>query len=134
VISTPETSASANAPEGTGGYHVVDGQLSAQAPEPLPPCKNPSFAFELDGLTQSQVLARFGAPALQESFRVQDRQGEFYVGIANTYPTTDPKNREVPLEEWTWTSGECILTVWFHRPNGIWLALDDVYWHKDTAF
>lgn len=26
------------------------------------------------------------------------------------------------------------LTVWFHRPDGGWLVLDDFHWHKDAAF
>lgn len=110
------------------------GETRAPAPEPLPPCDDAHLSFQLEGLTRERVRARFGPPALEESFQVQDRQGEFYVGIANTYPTTDPTNRTVSLEEWTWTSGDCILTVWFHNPKGTWLALDDVYWQKDTAF
>lgn len=103
--------------------------------DPVPLCTGgvvPSVGIH--GWTQSQVRARFGPPAKQESFRAPERQGEFYVGIENLYPSTDPKSFEVPIEEWTWTSGDCILTVWFHRPDGTWRAFDDVVWHKDDDF
>lgn len=133
VVTSAGGAGPSEATTAAGAEHLVDRQR-APAPERLPPCNDPGFAFKLEGLTQDRVRARFGPPTLEESFQVQDRQGEFYVGIANTYPTTDPKNRNVPLQEWTWTSGDCILTVWFHNPKGTWLALDDVYWHKDTAF
>jgi hypothetical protein len=106
------------------------------APEPLPSCREGQSASSigLHGLTPDQVRARFGPPLRQGTFRVEELQGEFFAPLANTYPTTDPKNRNVPLQQWTWTSGDCILTVWFHNPKGTWLALDDVFWHKDTAF
>lgn len=91
-------------------------------------------ALDLGGLTQDEVRTRYGRPDLKESFRVEERQGEFYGPIANTYPTTDPKNRNVLLQQWTWKSGDCFLTVWFHRPMAAWQVLDDFYWHKDTAF
>lgn len=104
------------------------------AREAFPACDDSSFEFNLKGLTENQVRVRFGPPTRRESFRVEERGGEFYVGIQHAYPTTERKNRDVPIEEWTWTSGDCILTVWFHRPQGHWQVLDDVYWHKDTAF
>ena len=78
--------------------------------------------------------ARFGPPLRQGTYRVEELQGEFFAPLAKTYPTTDPKNRGVSLQQWTWTSGDCILTVWFHNPKETWEVLDDVYWHKDTAF
>lgn len=120
----------------TGSARPTDpGSTTAPKAEPFPNCtETTGYALELDGLTQAEVRTRFGPPTLEESFQVQDRQGELYVGIANTYPTTDPKNRNVALQEWTWTSGDCVLTVWFHKPKGTWQVLDDFFWHKDAAF
>ena len=92
------------------------------------------FAFKLKGQTQAQVLGRFGPPAERESYRAVERGGEFYGAIEHEYPSSIPANRDVPIEEWTWTSGECILTVWFHRPQGTPIVLYDIYWHQDTAF
>src|SRR5690606_40747271 len=83
---------------------------STPAPEPLPACED-SFELNLKGLTQEQVEGRFGPPSQRETFRVEERGGEFYATVQNAYPTTDRKNWDVPIQEWTWTSGECILTV-----------------------
>ena len=112
--------------------------LQPTAPQPkadaFPACPNLGFSFELKGLPQERVLERFGPPAKRETYRAGDRGGEFYVAIEVTYPPKVPANRDVPIEEWTWTSGECILTVWFHRVSGAWLVLHDIYRDKDVAF
>jgi len=102
--------------------------------EAFPACKGLGFSFELKGHSQASVLERFGAPKERESYRAGDRGGEFYLGIESAYPSKVPANREVPIEEWTWTSGECILTVWFHRPGGEWVVLDDIYRNEEVAF
>lgn len=116
---------------------------SAAAPPPnlvavydgVPPCTGDAApSVGLQTWTQGQVRARFGPPAKQEAFRAPERQGEFYAGIETLYPSTNPKSFEVPIEEWTWTSGDCILTVWFHRPDGTWRVFDDVVWHKHDDF
>jgi hypothetical protein len=88
----------------------------------------------LEGSTPEQLETRFGPPAVRESFRAVEKQGEFYGPIETLYPSIDPKNHDVPLQEWAWKSGDCTLTVWFHRPGGTWLAIDDVYWHADIDF
>lgn len=124
---------------GAGGAAGVTGKPSPppppeRQPDVLPACNDSSFEFKLKGTAQDQVRSRFGPPAARESYRAVDRGGEFYVGVQHAYPSTDRKNWDVPIEEWTWTSGDCILTVWFHNPKGTWEVLDDVYWHKDTAF
>jgi len=108
------------------------------APQPkreaLPACVSGAFSLDLTGLSQDRVSERFGPPSEREAYRAGERGGEFYSVLKNLYPSKIPSNREVPIEEWTWTSGECFLTVWFHRVNGVWTSLDDIYWHKDVAF
>lgn len=110
--------------------------LRTPVPEALPPCREDVFGFALalQGLTRDQVQGRFGPPTAKKSYRAGDVGGEFYLAIEHTYPSRVPENREVPIEEWTWTSGDCSLTVWFHSPGGTTEVLDDVYWHHDTAF
>jgi len=108
--------------------------LQKPTPNAFPPCPGGGFSFELKGLPQERVSERFGSPAERETYRAGDRGGEFYVGIENVYPSKIPANRDVPIEEWTWTSGECILTVWFHRVDGVWVAFDDIYRNEDVAF
>jgi hypothetical protein len=70
----------------------------------------------------------------KESFRRGDRQGEFYAKLQMTYPLKDLRSRDVPIEEWTWVSCDCRLTVWFHHRGGVWRAFDDLLWHKDRAY
>jgi hypothetical protein len=100
----------------------------------MPECIRDFRSLGLEGSTPAQLEARFGAPAAREFFRAIERQGEFYAAIENVYPSTDPKNHDVPLQEWTWKSGACTLTVWFHRSQGEWRALPDIYWHDQIDF
>jgi len=109
-------------------------QEAAEPSAALPPCTRDAVPLNLQGLGRSEVEARFGPPTTREQFRAEERQGEFYSGIETVYPSTDPKNRDVPLEEWTWRSGDCTLTVWFHQQGGAWRVIDDVYWHKSIDF
>lgn len=103
--------------------------------EILPPCtETTGQSLKLKGLDQNQVQQRFGLPADRESYRAIERGGEFYGAIEHAYPSRDPDNRDVPIEEWTYKSKDCFLTIWFHRPEGTWETLDDYFWHKDTAF
>lgn len=106
----------------------------SKATEPLPPCTRDARSLALEGSTPEQLESRSGLPATRESFRAGERQGEFYAPIENLYPSIEPKNHDVPLEEWTWKSDRCTLTVWFHRPQGAWLARPDIYWHEDIDF
>ena len=103
-------------------------------PENLPAssCER-DIDFRLAGTPRERVGARFGPPAERESHRADDVGGEFYVAIEQTYPSSDPKN-DVPIEEWTWRSGDCRLTVWFHKPKGTWEVLDDVFYDYRTQF
>lgn len=100
----------------------------------FPACPGGGFSFELKGLPRERVSERFGPPAEREAYRAGDRGGEFYVGIENVYPSKVAANRDVPIEEWTWLSGVCILTVWFHRVDGVWVAFDDIYRNEEIAF
>jgi hypothetical protein len=105
-------------------------------PEPLPSCLNLDVNSlpDVHSLTQEQARVRLGPPTIKESFRMEERQDEFHIELENTYPLTDPRNRTVPIDEWTWFSGDCRFTIWFHQTNGVWHALDNAIWHKNTAF
>ena len=80
------------------------------------------------------MLARFGPPTEREEYRAGAVGGEFYIAVEHTYPSVDPKNRDVPIQEWTWHSGDCRLTVWFHKLKGAWEVLDDAYYDRRTQF
>jgi hypothetical protein len=40
---------------------------------------------------------------------------------------SDPKNRDLWIEEWTYASRDYRLTVWFHSPKGAPEGLDDAF-------
>ena len=60
--------------------------------------------------------------------------GEMRVGLLNTYPTTDPVNANVMIEESWWHDGDFWITLWFHQVDGSWVVLDSCRWHKDVQF
>ena len=117
---------------------IATAAAPAETPAPpretLPACDGPDVEFKLSGLAQERVLSRFGPPTEREAYRAGDVGGEFYIAVEHTYPSVDPKNRDVPIEEWTWHSGDCRLTVWFHKPGGSWEVLDDAYYDRRTQF
>lgn len=49
--------------------------------EQLPSCTGDVTSLSLYSWTQPQLRARFGPRANKESFRIEERQGEFYNGI-----------------------------------------------------
>jgi hypothetical protein len=106
----------------------------ATASEPPPPCSVDVITLGLKGSTPEQLETRFGPPAVRRSFRAVGKQGELYGPIETLYPSIDPRNHDVPLQEWAWKSGACTLTLWFHHPGDAWLAIDDVHWHADIDF
>lgn len=102
--------------------------------ESLPACIDPEIELRLRGQPREQIEARFGPPAEKKNYRAGDVGGEFYLAIEHTYPATDPKNENVPIEEWTYASGDCRLTVWFHSPKGSPEVLDDAFYDRRTQF
>lgn len=67
-------------------------------PEQLPACGQ-SSKLGLEGLTEEQVQRRFGPPSERETFRVEERGGEFHATVQNAYPTTNRKNWGVPIRQ-----------------------------------
>jgi hypothetical protein len=123
------------APIGPGAAPEEPSDNSVAVYDPLPLCTGYyERTLKVYSWTQPQLRARFGPPTTKEAYRVVERQGEFYSLVEEIYPTTDPKNLDVPIEEWTWEKKDCRLTVWFHRPDGTWRALGDLLWHYGDEF
>jgi len=77
---------------------------------------------------------RLGPPERKESFRLGERQHEFHIALQNTYPLTVPENANLVLQEWSWSQGDCRLTVWLHRVEGAWRSFENLRWHRATEF
>lgn len=86
------------------------------------PCTGIVHLPEFDGLASAELEAQLGVPRKKESFLRSERQDEFHVLLENVYPMKKAENREVPLQEWTWTEKDCQLTVWLHKVNGSWTS------------
>ena len=89
---------------------------------------------DLAELTTEVVTRRLGEPMQQESFRMGERPDEFHIALQNTYPLNERDNADVEVMEWTWETGDCRLTVWFHQVEASWQSLSNLRWHRDTEF
>src|SRR5262249_29525094 len=67
------------------------------------PCTGIAHLAEFNNLSADDLEAQLGAPKKKESFRRGERQDEFHILLENTYPVKKAENKEVPLQEWTWT-------------------------------
>lgn len=97
-------------------------------------CDTVSRLPKLLGLGVAELERRVGPPDHKESFRLGERQHEFHIALQNTYPLTIPENANLELQEWSWSGGDCRLTVWLHRVQGAWRSFDNVRWHWATEF
>jgi len=81
-----------------------------------------------------EISSELGEPARKDSFKLRERQDEFRIELQNTYPLTDPRNRDVPVREWTWEEKDCNLTLWFHQVNEEWVVFETMKWNDGTEF
>ena len=88
----------------------------------------------LHGQTDAAVFRRVGVPAHEYSFTMDESLGEFQIELHNTYPPDPPGNPNVEIRECTWEYSRHRLTVWFHKPNGRWIALDTCRYRNGIAF
>lgn len=97
-------------------------------------CDSTSRMAGLDGLSQAQLAALLGEPKRKETFRLGDRKGEFGITLQNHYPLSKAANAKVQLQEWTWETGKCKLTVWLHKPAADWASLENLRYPADAEF
>jgi len=88
----------------------------------------------LHGDSVDQIMDRLGHPAHEFWFAMDEAVGEFRVELFNFYPPKSPDNDKVEIRESTWEYSRHRLTVWFHRPNGVWVALDTCRYRNYVRF
>ncbi len=86
------------------------------------------------GKSLENVLKEYGLPDSEQTFEMSEAQNEFRIELQNTYPLTDPRNRKVKIRELSWFDKENVTTIWFHRKDGEWTALNILRWQKGTDF
>ncbi|HLC28302.1 MAG TPA: hypothetical protein VJL07_02530 [Dehalococcoidia bacterium] len=84
--------------------------------------------------TATEVSSELGEPAKKDSFKLGERQDEFRIELQNTYPLTNPENRDVQVREWTWEEKDCNLTLWFHQVDEGWVVFETMKWNDGTEF
>ena len=88
----------------------------------------------LHGQTDANVVNRLGAPAYEYAFTMDTPLNEFQIELYNTYPPGSPNNLNVEIRECTWEYSRHRLTVWFHKPQGTWIALDTCRYKNGIMF
>ena len=88
----------------------------------------------LHGQTDVSVLTRLGTPTHEYTFTMKDPLGEFRIELYNTYPPNSPNNENIEIRECTWDYSRHRLTVWFHKPDGKWVALDTCRYRYGITF
>ena len=113
------------------GVGLAFGRVFFRAEQPLV-SKVPRF----HGKTIDSVLEELEEPDRIYDFTMptQGELDEFRIELHNTYPPNNPANASIKIKELTWRDGEYRLTVWFHRKNGKWIALDTCQYHDSIAF
>jgi len=86
------------------------------------------------GMTKDEVIAARGAPEHAYTYPMSSTGSEFDGPLQNTYPLTNPANADVQIEELHWSTGDFIITLWFHQIDGEWRVLNAYLWHKDARF
>ena len=97
-------------------------------------CGETRQLLEVLRIGSTELERNLGEPERRETFRLGSRQDEFHVQLQNTYPLSVPENADVELAEWTWSEGECRLTVWLHRREQGWQSFDSLVWNEDAEF
>ena len=88
----------------------------------------------LHGQTDVSVLNRLGTPSHEYMFTMDKPLGEFQIELYNTYPPNSPDNGNVEIRECTWEYSRHRLTVWFHKPDEKWIALDTCRYRNGIVF
>jgi hypothetical protein len=98
------------------------------------PCPGVRSLAPLNGKTQAALSAEFGPAAKRLAFRMGERTDEFRIVLQNHFPLSKPENAAIEIEEWTWTSTRCKLTVWFHRVGADWVSVENSLYSVDAEF
>ncbi len=133
--SDPPTRADAKPGAQTKPRTKADSSPTAEPEEPGPPAARGGTdeLHELEGMTEAQLLARFGKPDHERAFEMADCCHEFEIELYNTYPP-DKGHDHVQIHEWTWDYDGYKLTVWTHESGDEWVALDTIRYADGVEF
>ena len=96
-------------------------------------CQHPVQRVDrLDGMTEAQVIAEFGASPRRAEYPMSKAIGEFRTGLTRYHPM--PQSGDVRIRELTWEQSRYLVTAWLHQTNGQWVVFDSLRYGKDVEF
>ena len=77
----------------------------------------------------------YGQPAYEFIKSRYKFVGEYYIEIENTYRSTNPEFRNIPIKEMFWhLPGDLNLTCFFHYKDGQWRVISYFFWPPGAKF
>lgn len=115
---------------------LVASVLSCDSPKTLtkPVALGPVSSPNFHGQSRSAVIQSLGKPVHDLTYPMSEAVVEFRIALQNTYPLSNPANRNVEIQELWWRDGDYWITLWFHQVDGEWVVLASCRWHKNIAF
>jgi hypothetical protein len=107
-----------------GSFLCLLGSCSHPAPQ--------ARSAGLDGLSEPQLVNRFGAAQHQEEYLMENAVGEFRTGLQRFFPM--PQSRGVRIRELTWDFPDQHITAWLHHTNSQWVTFDSLRYQKGVQF
>ncbi len=98
-------------------------------------CISPVLKPEWLGKTLQEAKQILSEPVKEESFSMGDVViNEFRGNLDVLLPRSISENNSIKVKEVYWLNDDCYLTIWFKQTGNKWIAIDTVYWHKNTDF
>ena len=101
----------------------------------IPGCaQTPALTVDanLNGLSEEELVTRYGNPPHCSEYRLGDAVGEFRTGLQSFFPM--PQSRDVGLRELTWDFTNAHLTAWLHHTNAHWVVFDSLRYQTGIQF
>ena len=82
---------------------------------------------------ENEVRTSYGEPTYQHNFIISDSTiNELRYNLINIFP--EYKKEKIEIKELAWKKGNNTTMIWFKEKNGVWIAVDNVTWGKNTKF
>ncbi|WP_371328698.1 hypothetical protein [Hafnia sp. HMSC23F03] len=89
----------------------------------------------LKGVEDNILLKEYGQPEHQFIKPRYKFVGEYYIDIENTYRSTNPELKNIPIKEMFWhINSNLNLTCWFHYKDRKWTVISYIFWEPGTLF
>ena len=86
------------------------------------------------GVSQDELLGRFGPASETSQFMATEGVGEMRVELLNDYPVSDPASSKTEIIEKTWNREGYTFVLWLHRKEGAWVGLQALSYFDGVEF